>query len=78
MEEIIYNSQTIKVIEICREEFGFILFKAVNRGEYYLDIVRNHSFAYWSEIIEVSEEAANELIAEPTYYKAQVIFGNHK
>lgn len=75
---VIYNSDKIEVTEIYRENFGFILFKAVNSNEYYLDVMKNHSFAYWSELARITPSDAEELLKNSSYQNSLIILSKNK
>jgi len=55
----------LDVTELCRAQWAFILFRATT-GAYYLDVVKNHSAAYWTECARVDAAEAEALVAEPT------------
>jgi hypothetical protein len=65
-----YKSQEIKVRELCREHFGFILYTTEDGKDFYLELMKNKSAFHWEETIKIDEAGAKELIAEPTYAKA--------
>ena len=75
---LMYNSDKIEVEEILRENFSFILFKAIHSNEYYLDVVKNHSFAYWTETCNLPAAEAEAFIKKSGYWEAQSLVGKYK
>jgi hypothetical protein len=75
---IIYNSKRIEVKELCRENFGFILFRAVDGNDYYLDVVLNQSFAYWNETCMVPAADAETFLNNPGYANARELLARYK
>lgn len=62
----------LDVTELCRAEWAFILFRATT-GAYYLDVVKSHSAAYWSECAQIDAAEADALVADPSPARAERI-----
>jgi hypothetical protein len=74
IDHIYFGGDKIEVTEICREDWGYIIFKAVGNNDYYLDLMMNKSSAYWSETRKIDEAAAESLIADPSVENGRSIF----
>ena len=74
IDYIYYGGTKIEVTEICREDWGYILFKGIGNNRYYLDLMMNKTFAYWSETRIIDEAAAKSLIADPSIENGRSIF----
>jgi hypothetical protein len=75
---LIVDLQKIEVEEVCREDFGFILYRTVNGEDYYLDVLVNQSFAYWSENCKLLAADAEAFLKKPNYLAALSLLGKHK
>lgn len=72
IQHLVVDGVKLDVTELCRAEWAFILFRATT-GAYYLDVVKNHSAAYWSERARIDEAEANALLADPSPDRAERI-----
>jgi hypothetical protein len=73
-----YLEKEIQVSEIFREDYGFILYEGLNGAGFFLDVLKNHSAAYWSEQHKITEAEKEELLKTPSYFKALEISARYK
>jgi len=72
IQHLVFDGEKLDVTELCRAQWAFILFRATT-GAYYLDVVKNHSAAYWSECARIDEAEASALLADPSPARAERI-----
>lgn len=53
MEVIEYEGNKIEVIIIESVHYDYILYKDKNSNDYYLSILKNHSFMYYEKVAKV-------------------------
>jgi hypothetical protein len=53
MEVIEFEGKTLEVIIIETEDYDYILYKDKNSNDYYLSILKNHSFMYYEKVAKV-------------------------
>jgi hypothetical protein len=51
-----FEGKEIEVEKILEDHFNFILFKAMDSENYYLDILLNHSFNYYDKLVKVKQD----------------------
>jgi len=68
------HDETIAVEEICRRDWQYILFRGIEKGEYYLQVQKDASGASWSETKRIDADKAKTLIADPGGSNALAIF----
>lgn len=73
-----FESETIEVEELLKENFGFILYRGVENGRHYLTVVRNHSFAYWDETVSLTGEETQTFKENPGYSQALILLNAKK
>lgn len=75
---ITVNALSIEVEELAKENYGFILYRAVETEIHYLEVVRNHSAAHWEETVLLTAEEADEFRSAPSYEFALTLLASHK
>jgi hypothetical protein len=68
------HDETIAVEEICRRDWEYILFRGIEKGEYYLQVQKDAAGASWSETKRIDAEKAKTLSDDPDGTSALAIF----
>jgi hypothetical protein len=76
IRQIVFNGEHIDIDTLLVEPWAFVLYKAKGSDIFYMDLTKNHSSAYWSELFRLTKEQGEALLAKPEYNFAYGIAGN--
>lgn len=65
-----FRGERIRVEEVLREDWGYILYRALDADTYYLNVCKNNSFAYYDETYRLSKAQGEAFISQPSYAAA--------
>ncbi len=65
-----FRGARIRVERVLQDDGGFILYRALDEEAYYLDVMKNMSFAYYSECYRLSKPQGEAFLAKPSYEAA--------
>jgi hypothetical protein len=74
-KRIKWHEEMIEVDEVFHSGWGIIIYKAVHSSDYYVNVLKNHSAAYWSKTLKLTQEQGEQLLAHPEYENALRIGG---
>lgn len=65
-----FRDERIRVEEVLHEAWGYILYRALDEEAYYLNVMKNMSFAYYDETYRLDKSQGEAFIAQPSYAAA--------
>jgi hypothetical protein len=65
-----FRDARVRVEEVLREDWGYLLYRALDTDHYYLNVCKNMSFAYYDETYRLSKAQGEAFIAHPSYEAA--------
>ncbi len=71
--QISFNGEKVKVEELLREPWCYILYKAVGAEWYYLFLTKSQSSASWSVMHKLSKQQGETFLSNPNYDNARSV-----